>query len=236
MSIFNQFLSFPEWREASANLEEAIKNNKKKQEYFIRSTEDCFTEFVRKQPEQINDILFKINEKYGLVKQCNESDFSAQNKLYDDISKLKPTYDDIVAKKKNHEKIKSNFEKSKSVADKAEQRLTAARAKGSGSPDLRKAEEAFETATRQKQIDTANYEESESKMVIEVKEYKIRLFQQLLQSISNFASNCSQNSSTLTQIGNEIHQLGESIPNPEDQSVVKLKTRLQTLRAEPIDS
>lgn len=235
MNFFGFFKSFPELTSATNELDYAMKNVRRYDQQLTLASEDCYKEFIRKQPEPILDALFKIYDKHVQLRQLHQTQHQNIEKLKNDMEKLRATYDDINVKKKNHEKVKANFERSKAAADKAEQRLAAARSRGTGTPEMKKAEDAFEVASRQKAVDTVNYEDSEKKITAELKEYKIRIFQQLLQAIETYSSNEQTLAASLIPIGDEIQNLGSSIPQPEDSSVLKLKTRLQTLRALPLD-
>lgn len=235
MSFFSKFRAFPEWRDASSNLEDAVKSDKKFIEAFVKSTETSFVEFVRKQHEQINDPLFRVADKFPTIKQARGTECNNLIKFKEDFDKIKTIWDDFETKKKAHAKVTENCEKSKKNAEKAEQNLTKARARSTNEIELQKAENNFDIASRQKQVDIANFEESERNMAFAIKEYKVQLFQQILVSISNYASSNTTNSASLYQIGEDMKLTASTIPTPEDPTVRDLTTQLQALRAEPVD-
>ena len=235
MSFFNKMRSFPEWHDMADQLDTAIKSRKKYMENYNSSIGDSYVEFVRKQPLEINDILFRINDKQKPIIEYHKNELSAIQSLRNDIEKLRPINDDIRAKKKFHEKLIDQSERSQKASEKADQKAGNLRTSCPGTPDYQKAEDAAELARKQMETDKATLEDSERKMKFENAEYKKRLFLQLLSSISQYASARNNVCAPQADIGEELKENGKQVPNYNDSSVDKLKTRLQTLRAEPIE-
>ena len=235
MSFFNKMLSFTEWRDTVDQLDDAMKARKKYMENYNQSMETPYVEFVRKQPLEINDVLFRINDRQKQVCQQHKEELDAIHKLRADLEKLRPINDNIKSKRKQYEKIKEQSEKSAKVAEKADQKLNSLRASGTGTPEFKKAEDAAEVAHRQKETDQANYEEAERKIKVDNAEYKKRFFQELMSAIGQYASSRASLCDPQVSVGQDLSSNGHQIPNYNDSSVDKLKARLQSLRAEPIE-
>lgn len=234
-SFFAKFRQFPDFKDSMGHLDDAIKNSKKAYESYVKTTENSFVEFSRKQPEAVNDVLFKVGDKFGPIKTGRANEINNIIKMKEDFEKLKSLWDDHETKKKAHIKVKENCEKSKKNAEKAEARVNAARAKAN-EIELSKAENALDIASRQKQVDIANFEESERNMQVAEREYKVKFFQQILIAISNYAASGSTNSASLYPIGDDMAAVSTNVPVPEDPTIRDLTTQLQVLRAEPVDA
>lgn len=235
MSFFNKMRSFTEWHDTADQLDDAIKYHKKYQETFDSSLSNSYVEFVRKQPLEINDILFRINDKQKGLKTQHKEEWDAMCKLRAELEKLRPINEDIKKKRKDYERVKAQAEKSSKASEKADQKLNSLRATGTGTPEFKKAEDNAEICRRQKETDQANYEEKEKSIAVENKEYKKRLFQQLLSSIGTYAAARSSSAAPQVSVGEEMRGFGQQIPFYDDPSVEKLQTRLQTLRSEPLE-
>ena len=235
MSFFNKMRSFTEWHNMADQVDDAIKYRKKYMDNYNRSLGDSYVEFVRKQPLEINDILFRINDKQKPITQYQKSELGALQYLRNDLEKLRPIYDDMKAKRKFHEKLIDQSEKSQKACEKADQKVGNLRVSCPGSPEFKKAEDAADLARKQMETDKNTLAENEIKMKSENAEYKKRLFIQLLSSIGQYATHRNNVCSQQATIGDELKENGQQVPTYNDSSVDKLKTRLQTLRAEPIE-
>lgn len=235
MSFFNKMRSFPEWHNSADALDDAIKCEKKLYEVEAIANGPSYVEFVRKQPEDINDILFRINDKIKELDTQKKNSVNALVQLRKDFETLRPANDDIKNKRKQYQKIVEIAEKSKAAADKAEQRLEATRAKGTGTPELKKAEDAFDIAVRQKQVDIANLEEGTRQNEENNRQYKKKMFTLILQSLSSFAASRGSSYAGRVQNGDQLAEYGNQIPFYEDNTVNKLQNKLQSIRAEPLE-
>lgn len=200
-----------------------------------KSQMNCFAEFARKQPEAINDLLFKINDQIKQIDSFNKDSYESLIKLKAELEKMRPINDEIKAKRANHKKAQDVSAKSISNAEKSEARLNAAKAKTTPEPEIKKLEDNLDACIRQKQTDLATLEESSKQIEIDNKEYKKKLFQSYAESIIGFCSQRGSSCSSKVSYGEKIEGFGNQLPFYEDSSIDSLQARLQQLRSEPIE-
>ena len=231
--MFNFIRSFPEWYIMTDFLDNAINNEKKYRENEMKSLGNCFIEFTRKQPEIINDVLFKINDQLKLFEESNKISINILLKFKNNLESMKPIYNNFKAKLKNYDQIKEYSNKSTQLALKAEQKLQ--QSQNLPSQELEKIQNYYDQCTQKKQLDLAELENQEKIILIEKKEYKKQLFLSFTSSLSSFCQEKSNLYSSKITIAEKILNYSNQIPFFEDPSIDSLHAKLQSLRSELIE-
>lgn len=225
----------PDWHKMNAALENSVRSADKKRVKFEAGEGKPFTEFARKQPEVISDVLFRIDEKMKQSMAAQKQGTDAVPKLQSELMKLRPLNDDIRAKRKDTENLRQRAQKSTKAAEAANTKVSQLASRGTDNPDYLKAASQCEIATRQKETDIQVLEEREKRLVEEEREYKKQFFLTILNALGGYANDKGTSCASLVSIGDQLAVHGSEIPMVEDSGVEVLQTQLQALRSETLE-
>ena len=233
MSFFNKLRAFPAYHNMDDALDSAVKAAARKHKAFANTQGNSFTEFARKQPEGVQDSLFRLAD---VVKQVDttftDGDTSITN-IRTALAQVRALNEDIRAKRKNATALTQKAEKSSKQVDAAEKKKNTAMVKGS--PDLARAENEYDMAVRQREIDSQAAEERNQQLKIEDREYKKQLIFAVLNALDEYVTTKQTAAASAVSIGNQIEQIGDVIPFYDDSQAEVIQGLIQTLRSEPLE-
>lgn len=212
-------------------LEDAIQDCKKKLALFNQSQGKPFTEFSRKQPDTLTEILNRLDEKIKMVFKADNAAEEALPILKNEFSKMRPINDDINGKRKLRDNLRDKMDKSVKNAEKLQSKLEQLKMKAPQSPEVAKTQSLYNIACRQRETDITNYKEKETQIKTEEVEYKKQLFKTIMNGFGLYSVAKGQSCVSMVQIGQSINSIGQAISPYYDPGIETLRTKLQGLQS-----
>lgn len=235
MSFLNKLRAFGEWYEADSCLDDAITAASKKEKAFQNSQGKCFTDFAKDQSESVYDILIKLSSSHKEASEIMKPASDVLQKMKTELARLKVLNDDIRVKKKETDTFSDRAKSSTKKAEALQKKLETLRGKNPSSPDLTRVQEDYDVALGQQQTDTANAEQRQTQFNTESTEYKRQLFICILNTLELYANAKQSVTSRAASIGDQMADLGATIPEIDDPGLGIILTQLESLRNEPND-
>jgi hypothetical protein len=235
MAFLNRLRSFSEWHDTDDHLDAALRLGTKKRTAFSEAQGDGFREFARKQPGPIQDALFKIDGAMKSVLDAAKISDESISKIRSEIAKLRPLNDDIKAKRKQTQAVRDRFEKSQKATARAQERLEQIRAKATNSPEFAKAQDEYDIALKQRQVDQEAAEARDALLITEIGQYKQQFTVIVLNAMEQYAFATASASASLVLAGQQLQQHAGYIGDFDDPGIEILQSELQQLNSEPIE-
>lgn len=239
MSFFkktiNKLRAFPEYHDTDVALSDAIRDAQKKISIFNQAQGSPFSEFARKQPDTLVDVLNRLDEKIKLVFKTDNTTNEAIPTLKIELSKLRPLNDDISGKRKLRDNLKEKMDKSIKNAERLQSKLEQLRIKTPQSPEIGKVQAEYAVACRTRENAIASYNEKAEAIKTEDVEYKKQLFKTILNGFGLYSVARGQGCLPSVQIGKSIADLGRAILPYTDPGIGALKTEIQVLKTQGVE-
>jgi hypothetical protein len=230
-AFFDLFRDFPEWSQLDNFLEKAAAISAKALQSYDIAHGPKFTDFARRHPEQVAEVLFRIEELLRRAREAHVSSYEALTTARSDFAVVRPLHAAIVRLRKETARVVQQSEKSQAAEAALVAKLGMARARADQAA-IGKLEAQLSTAQQEAQQNLNQRLEKEQQLSVEETKYREAVFSAVLVALKKFAIARNEAAKKMIAVGIELKPIGASIPLPEDSSISKLQTEVQTLERE----
>lgn len=225
------FRSYPEWSKIDSDLKSVTRYSERKNNMFI-SGETGLSEFARKQPQTISEVLFQIDDRLKQTRAAEKEIMEAIPQLRSDLQSLPEMFENIKLLRKNHQASAAKLTKSNKVYEQANQKFLLAQGQGPNSPEMITAQVAFDSAQRQKDEDQQEFDTLDAQLKETEIEYKKNVFNTFATAFINYADRKTRDDNLMISHADAIINFGNHIPEYDDLSIYQIQTMIQALKLE----
>jgi hypothetical protein len=230
-AFLDLFRDFPEWSQIDSLLEKAASISAKAIQSYDVAHGPKFTDFARRHPEQVAEVLFRIEEMLRQVRDAHVSSYDALTAARSDFAVVRPPHAAIVRLRKETARAVQQSEKSQAAEAALRTKLDMARATGDVAA-IGKFEAQLGIAQQEAQQSLNQRVEKEQQLSVEEAQYRDAIFSAVLVALKKLAIARGEATKKMVAVGIELKPIGASIPLPQDLSIAKLHTEVETLENE----
>jgi ATPase subunit of ABC transporter with duplicated ATPase domains len=231
MSLFRFLRSFPEYADADSYLDKAITANAKALSRYDVAHGPHFTEFARRHPDSVSEVLFKIERDLAGVRECYRASNESLGTARRELAALSPLHENIVRQRKDTEQATHRWEKSVQAQESARKKLDNATASGDAL-SMAKAQAQLDAAQHQVEFDGSLKDSKVAALEAAEKNYQEETFGIILAVLKKLSSIRIDAAERLAAVGPAVAQHGREIPLMDDPSLGKIQSEIQSLQAE----
>jgi hypothetical protein len=230
-AFFDLFRDFPEWSQIDNLLEKAAGISAKALQSYDVAHGPKFTDFARRHPEQVAESLFRIEELLRQVRDAHVSSYDALTAARSDFAVVRPLHAAIVRLRKEAARAVQQAERSQAAEEALRAKLDMARATADQAA-IAKLEAQLGAAEQDAQQKRDQRVEKEQQLSAEDAKYRDAVFSAVLVALKKLAVARAEAAGKMVAVGADLKPIAAGIPLPEDSSIAKLHTEVQTFERE----
>jgi hypothetical protein len=231
MASFRFLRSFPEYADADSYLDKAITANAKALSRYDVAHGPRFTEFARRHPESVSEVLFKIERDLAGVRECYRASNDSLSTARRELSALSPLHENILRQRKETEQAVHRWEKSAQSEESARKKLDTIQSSGD-SLSIAKAQAQLDSAQHQAEFDGSLKDSKTAALEVAEKNYQNETFAIILAVIKRLSSIRIDAGERLAAVGPAVSQHAKEIPIMDDRSLDMLQSEMQSIQVE----
>jgi hypothetical protein len=230
--VLKLFRGFPEWSSLEASLQKMTTQTAKSIQFYDIAHGEKFTEFSRRTPSAVGDVLSEIENTLKPMKTALSSSVDSLTTLRKDLSVLKSMHSAIVKQRKDAERAVQQWEKSHSAESAAQRKLEQVRQQALDVSAVAKLEDRFSVAHRLCEHDLEQKTRKTEELAAQEESYQEQLFRCILDALNKYATAKCEIAQALVPVGKEVARLAARMPSPEEGAVAEIQTEIQSIEAE----